>query len=463
MSGGPATGRVHADVDADVPMSLREEWKRLFVLAYPITLAQVGLMSLHLVDTAIVGKTSVDDLAGVALGRSLAFLTVAFGMGVPLSLEALATQAFGAGERETAWAALLGALRASLLVWVPISLVAVLLGAVLVPLGVEAPVAKRALLFLVANVPGALGFLVFLTAKTYLQAQGRTTPALVAALVANVFNFLACMLLVRGDDALAAVGLPAMGAPKLGALGAGLASSLASLLLAGLTLRAAWLLKPTRKVTPMPVLRVARLGLPIGFQLLAEVGVFSVVAIVAGRLGAQVIGAHQVAISLASLTFMIAIGISGAAAVRVGAAVGQGRSPRRVGYTATALGVSVMALGALTFLFFPHVLGAPFTNDAEVHRIAVRLLRIAAMFQLFDATQGVLAGALRGAGDVRLPFLLMLLGYWGLAFPLALALAFGLGWGAEGLWWGLSAGLCFVAVALFLRFHRLTSRPIARV
>ena len=90
MSGGPATGRVHADVDADVPMSLREEWKRLFVLAYPITLAQVGLMSLHLVDTAIVGKTSVDDLAGVALGRSLAFLTVAFGMGVPLSLEALA-------------------------------------------------------------------------------------------------------------------------------------------------------------------------------------------------------------------------------------------------------------------------------------------------------------------------------------------------------------------------------------
>jgi MATE family multidrug resistance protein len=445
--------------------TLGEEIVRLASLAWPIALAQLGMMGLHLVDTAVVGRNGVEDLAAVAIGRSIAFLTIAAGMGIPLSLEALATQAIGAGEPQTAWAALLGALRASLIAWVPITLVSFAVTLVLRPLGVEDAVAHRALLFVIGNAPGSYGFLLFLAAKTFLQGHGRTTPALVAGVVANAFNFVVCSLLVRGDDALVAVHLAGIGLPKLGAFGAGVAASLASLLLGGITFYAAWAHRPRpdAAIRAMSMARIARLGLPVGLQLFAEVGVFSVIAMVAGRLGSRVVSAHQIAIALASTTFMIALGVSGATAVRVGVAVGAGRSPRRIGFVGVGLGIGTMSFGALAFLLVPEPLVRLFTTDPVVVATAVRLLRIAAMFQLFDATQGVLAGALRGAGDVRFPFVVMSIGYWCVGFPLALGLAFGLGWGAEGLWWGLSAGLCSVALSLLGRFIRITSRPIFRV
>lgn len=453
-------------VDAPPPddVSTGAELGRLAVLAWPITLAQLGMMSLHLVDTAIVGRSSVDDLAGVALGRSIAFLTVSAGMGIPFALETLATQAVGASEPDAAWSALRGAIRASLVAIVPITFVALAITFALPRFGVEAAIADRARAFVIGNAPGSYGFLLFLATKTYLQAHGRTTPALIAAAIANVVNVVVCSLLVRGDDALVSVGLAGVGLPRWGAFGAGLSASLASLLLGALTLYAAHALRPREaaRVPPMPMTRVARIGLPIGLQLLAEVGVFSVVALVAGRLGARVVSAHQVAIGLASTTFMVALGVSGATAVRVGIAVGAGRSPRRVGVLGTLLGVGTMSLGAAMFLTFPEPLARLFTTDPDVVATSVLLLRIAALFQLFDATQGVVAGALRGAGDVRFPFLVMLVGYWGLGFPVALFLAFRVGWGASGLWWGLAAGLAFVAVALVARFAHITAKPIVR-
>lgn len=455
--------------------TLRREIALLLALAWPIALAQLGMMSLHLVDTAIVGHSSVDDLAGVALGRNIAFLCVSAAMGLPISLEALATQAIGAGEAETAWSALRGALRASLVAWLPVTVMSLAATLALVPLGVEPPVARRALLFVLANAPGAYGFLVFLSAKTFLQAHGQTRPALQAAIIANVFNFVACSLLVRGDDALTVLHLPLspMGLPKLGSLGAGISASLASLLMAALVLRSAWRHRASgdaarreasvTRLPAMPIKRIARLGLPIGLQLLAEVGVFSVVGVVAGSLGPQVVAAHQIALSMASTTFMAVLGVSGATAVRVGVAVGAGHPPRRIGFVAVGLGLGIMSIGATLFLVFPDRLARVFTSDPEVVAMAVRLLRVAAMFQLFDATQGVVAGALRGAGDVRFPFMVMLTGYWAVAFPLALTLGFGLGWGAVGLWWGLSVGLGIVALALLARFSYLTSRTITRV
>jgi MATE family multidrug resistance protein len=449
------SGAVPLVSDDERSLSVRDEAIRIAKLAWPITLAQFGMISLHLVDTAIVGRSSVENLAGVALGRSISFLTLSAGMGIPLSLEALATQAVGAGEPENAFAAFRGVIRTCFVAWFPITLVSLACTLVLGPLGVEPAVSRKALLFLIGNAPGAFGFLLFLAAKSYLQANGRTTPALIAAVVANIVNYGTCKLLVGGSAPL--------GLPPLGAFGAGISASFAALILGGIPLYAAWRVRPAREVEPLGLVRVLGLGVPIGLQLLAEVGVFSVVALVAGRLGSSVVAAHQVAIGLASATFMIALGISGAAAVRVGAAVGAKRSPRRSGYVAVGLGVSTMTIGALVFLLAPHVVVEPFTNDAEVRSIAIQLLRIAAVFQLFDATQGVLAGCLRGAGDVRFPFAVMLIGYWVVAFPLSLTLCFGLGWGAVGLWWGLSAGLCLVALSLFARFTRITSRSIDRV
>jgi multidrug resistance protein, MATE family len=206
------------------------------------------------------------------------------------------------------------------------------------------------------------------------------------------------------------------------------------------------------------------LGTPIGLQLLAEVGVFALSGILAARIGADAAAAHSVAIQLASFTFSIAVGIGTATAVRVGRAVGAGDTPgaRRAGVIGLGLGGGVMATTALIFLVTPRPLAALFTDDATVIAAAIPLLQIAALFQLSDGAQAVLAGALRGAGDTRWPFYANIIGHYGLGLGVSIVLGFQLGLGTRGLWWGLSAGLILTSVILIARFRRVTSSAIAR-
>ena len=211
------------------------------------------------------------------------------------------------------------------------------------------------------------------------------------------------------------------------------------------------------------VRRVYQLGMPVGLQLLAEMGIFSLVALLSGALGPEVASAHQVALGLASFTFMGAVGVSGATAVRVGHAIGAGSSPRRAGLLGIALGAAIMTVGAVAFTAVPHALVSAFTKDERVIAIGVDLLRIAALFQLFDGVQAVAAGALRGAGDVRFPFVANVVAHWLVGFPVALTLGFALHLGARGLWWGLTSGLVVASTALALRFSAISRRGIARV
>jgi MATE family multidrug resistance protein len=211
------------------------------------------------------------------------------------------------------------------------------------------------------------------------------------------------------------------------------------------------------------VQKVLGLGAPIGLQLLAEIGVFSVVAVLAGRLGKVAVSAHHIAIGLASFTFMGVLGISGATAVRVGHAVGEGRSPRSPGLLGIGMGAAFMACSSALFLLAPRPLVALFTDDPAVLDLGARLMRIAAAFQLFDGVQGVAAGALRGAGDVRFAFLANVAAHWLVGFPLALVLAFTLDLGALGLWWGLLAGLGLVSALLLARFLRIANGAVSRV
>jgi MATE family multidrug resistance protein len=307
-------------------------------------------------------------------------------------------------------------------------------------------------------------FSVFLAAKTYLQAHERTMPSLAAAAVANVVNLAVCNLLVRGDEILVRFDLPALGVPRLGAFGAGLASTIASLVLAAWVMIAAYRLRPAHVSSrDLPVGKVLRLGTPVGLHLLAEIGVFSLVAVIAGRLGEIAVSAHQIAIGLSSFTFMGALGLSGATAVRVGHAIGEGRSPRRTGLLGIGLGGAFMAVCAVVFLAFPRALVDLFTEDAQIAELATRLLFIAAAFQLFDGVQGVAAGALRGAGDVRYAFYVNVAAHWLVGLPLALWLGFEAKLGAPGLWWGLLVGLALVAGALLARFVRVVRGPVARV
>lgn len=383
-------------------------------------------------------------------------------MGVAAALEPLASQAVGAGDRDGAWRAFLATLVAATLVWVPCAAGAYGATSLLAPLGIEADLVDSARRFVLPQLPGMLFFVLFLAAKAFLQAVERTSPSVVAVVVANVVNVVVCNLLVRGDEALVAVGLGQHGLPALGAFGAGIASTVAHAALAGWVLVAAWKLRPHRALELGELRKVLRLGFPIGLQLLAEVGVFAFVSVLAGRLGRVAVSAHQIALGLASFTFMGALGISGATAVRVGHAIGEGRSPRRAGLVGIGLGATFMLASALLFVSIPNLLIEGFTEDSDVIALGTKLLLVAAAFQLFDGIQVVASGALRGAADVRFAFFANLGGHWLFGLPLALWFGFHLGLGARGLWLGLLAGLALVSVLLLVRFFAIAKGPIAR-
>jgi MATE family multidrug resistance protein len=447
-------------------LDLRQEAESIARLAIPIALAQFGVTAIGLVDVAVLGHASAVDLGGASIGRSVSFAFAALGIGVSGALDPLASQAMGAGNRDEAWRALVAALVACVLVWIPTSIAAYGATLILEPIGIERDLVAPARTFLVPQLPGMLGFTVFLAVKSFLQAHGRTTPSFVASIVANILNVAVCNLLVRGDDALVAVGLPPAGLPMRGAFGAGVANSIATWTMAAWVLGAAWRMRPGRPWVPLrevPLGKVLRIGAPVGLQLLAEIGVFSVAALLAGRLGRVAVSAHQIAVGLASFTFMGALGISGATAVRVGHAVGQSRSPLRPGLIGIALGAAFMSASALTFLAARRPLVRAFTDDPSVVEMGASLLVVAAAFQLFDGVQGVAAGALRGTADVRFAFVANVGAHWLVGLPLALYLAFRSGLGTQGIWIGLLAGLALVAGLLLWRFVRIAKGPIARV
>ena len=453
-------------MSADSSSTPRSEALRIAELAGPIALAQFGITALGLVDVAVLGHATPIDMGGAAIGRSIAFVAVAVGMGATNALEPLAAQAVGAREPENAWRAFVATLVACALVWLPCAMLAYASTWALVPLGIDPELVGPARAFLVPQLPGMLLYSFFLAGKVYLQAHKRTGPSLLAAIVANIVNLVVCNLLVRGDEALVALGLPPLGLPHLGAFGAGLASTLSSLVLVAWVFVAALRLRPPNAETTrasLPITKVLRLGMPVGLQVLAEVGVFSFVSVIAGRLGKVPVSAHQIALGLASFTFMGALGIGGATAVRVGHAVGEGRSLRLTGLVGIGLGALFMSGSALMFLVARRPIVSIFTEDPPTAALAQSLLGVAAAFQLFDGIQAVAAGALRGAGDVRFAFVVNVAAHWLVGLPLSIYLAFFLGWGARGLWWGLMAGLAVVAVFLLFRFASLSKGPIARV
>jgi MATE family multidrug resistance protein len=472
-----ATDPGDAAADDEIPhrgaAGLKREARATLHLALPITFAQIALMTMGLVDAALVGRVSQSELAAVSIGNALVFAMVCPAMGVTLAVEPLASQAVGAGDLDRAWRAVRAAAAAVLLLSLPTMALAAMMTFLLAPAGVDPAVAASAERFVLARLPGIPGFLLFIAVKAYLEARGMTRPLFIIGWAANVVNLVVASLLVFGDRALERIGLPGIGLPALGALGAGIATSVASTLLAVLTLYTAWRARPSgssllrgeHAEVRASARTLARVGVPIGMQLLTEVGVFAAVTVIMGRLGATATAAHQIAIGLASFTFMAVIGMANATAVRVGRAIGarEVHGPRRAGVVGMGLGAMYMVVCALLFLLFPRQLAALFTEDAAVLDAAVPLMRIAAIFQIADGVQGVASGALRGAADTRFASLANVVCHWCIGLPIALFLGFSMKMGAPGLWWGLCAGLFAAAVMLVTRFLRLSSRTIAAV
>jgi MATE family multidrug resistance protein len=263
-----------------------------------------------------------------------------------------------------------------------------------------------------------------------------------------------------------------LGLPALGVAGSAWATTVSRWFMAALLLALGWrVLAPyfARRVPELfalrPLARMLRIGLPIGGQMVLEVGAFGTVALFMGALGVLQVAAHQVAINIASLTFMVPLGVSSAAAILVGHAVGRGdhAAMRRATTAALAVGGGFMMLTAALLTAAPGPLAAIYTHDEAVLALAVVLLPLAGIFQVFDGLQVVALGLLRGLGDTYVPMIVNVIGFWVIGMPVSLWLGFGLDLGAVGLWWGLVAGLVMVAAFLLHRLWLRTRRALERV
>lgn len=426
------------------------ELRDLVSLALPVAVVQMGLVSQGLVDTAMVGRVTETQLAAVTLGNLYFFGVAVLGMGLLMALDPLVSQAYGAGDHEEIRTSLQRGLVLSVALALVTSVLLALAAPVLAALGQPREVVPLAAGYARALIAGMWPFYGFVVFRQVLQALGRVAPIVWTIVLANLLNAFANWVLVFGN----------LGAPAMGAFGSGLATSISRwfmcLAVIALGLRA---MKPylggvRREVLKiLPLWRMARLGLPIGMQLFLEFGAFGATGIAMGWLGTTALAGHQIALTLAAFAFMIPLGISQAAAVLVGRAVGEGRPgrARRCAGGAILVCCAVMTATAAIFLLLPGPLARQFTTQAEIAGVAMMLIPVAGMFQLVDGLQVVCTGALRGVADTLRPMICNVLGFWLFGLPIGLLLGFYRDMGPIGLWWGLAAGLGAVAVLLMWR------------
>jgi len=427
----------------------------MLALAAPVIIAELGWVTMGIVDTLMVGRLGPDAIGAVGLASALFIAVGVFAMGLLLGLDPLVAQAFGARRIDECHRWLVAGVWLALLATPPVVFGVYLINLSLPLLGLPAAVVTLAQPYLAVVGWSLPPLLLYVAFRRYLQAMNIVRAVTYTLIAANVVNAIANWILIHGH----------FGAPRLGVTGAAyatLASRLAmALALFMVILRREQHTVPRLGETPLSLDRtrvrtLVVLGLPAGGQMLLEVGVFATATALAGRVSATSLAAHQIAINMAALTFMIPFGLSSAAAVRVGQAIGR-RDPQgamTAGWTAIALGLSFMAAAALVFLSMPGALIRAFTDDRAVIDIGVRLLFVAAVFQLFDALQGVTTGALRGLADTRTAMLWNLGGHWLVGLPLGYLLCFRWNHGVLGLWWGLSTGLIICGLGLIVAWRK---------
>lgn len=431
-------------------------------LAVPVVTVQVGLMAMGVVDTLMVGRVSAQALAAVALGNVYFFAVAIFGVGVLLALDPVVAQAVGAGDELGVTRGLQRGVVLAALLTVPASLLLVpvepLLRVVKQPPDVVPVAAGYALVQITAMLP----FYLFVALRQTLQAMHRTAPIVVIIVIANVANVALNWVFVFGH-----LGLPAMGA-----IGSSWATSISRWLMTVGLLAAGWPhlrphLLPWRPeaLHLAPLKRLLALGAPIGAQHQLEFGIFGLVGLMMGYLGAVPMAGHQVALNIASFTFMVPLGVSAAAAVLVGNAIGRRDLPeaRRAAAAGLVTGLSFMAISAGVMIGAPELLARAYTNQADVVGVAIILIPLAGLFQIFDGLQVVSIGILRGVADTRTPMVVNVVGFWLVGLPVSAWLGLRTGLGPRGLWWGLVVGLAAVALILLARVRSRLAGPVTRV
>jgi multidrug resistance protein, MATE family len=436
---------------------MRQEFRPMLRLAAPLALTELGWLAMGFVDTVMVGRLpdSATAIGAVSLGTTLFYTIGIFGSGIMLGLDTLIAQAYGAGKLEechrTLWSALYLAMMLS-----PAVMVAVLVAVPLFPrFGLSPALVAATVPFLKALIWSTLPLVLYFALRRYLQAMSIVKPVVFTLVSANLVNLLGNWTLVYGH----------LGMPALGVAGSGWSTCISRVYmvvaLAVATVyydrkRNSGLWQASRRMEVRRMRELLRLGFPAASQLLAEIGAFTLATFLIGRLGALALAGHQIALNVASFTYMVPLGISSAAAVRVGQGMGARdvHAAARAGWTALLFGACFMSCAGLMLLTFAHPIARIYTPQAEVVRAGAALLMVAAVFQLFDGLQVVATGALRGAGNTRTPMLANLFGYWGIGLPLGALLCFRWRLGAPGMWSGLCVALIMIGSVLAVVWHR---------
>ena len=442
--------------------ALRREISEAVRLAVPVAGVQLGIMLMGVVDTMMLGRVSAEALAAGALGNIVSVCLLILGYGILTALDALVAQAHGAGDDRAIGDHVQRGAVMSLVLTLPFSLALWDVGWLLRLLEQPPAVIDGAAAYARAIIWGIPAYLLFIVLRQTLQAMSVVRPAVVTILLGNIANVVVNYILIFGK----------LGFPALGVLGSAYSTSICRWLMffymlaaSRRTLARYWRGFDAAALALRGHVLLLRIGVPIGVHNSVELLVFGTVALLMGRMGIAELGGHQIAINLASLSFMVPLGISGAAATRVGNAIGRGDLPgaRRAAAVCLVLGGGVMLLFAALFGAFPEPLARLYTTDAAVITMAALLLPIAAVFQVFDGLQVVGAGVLRGTADTAFPAGIALVGFWVIGLPAGWYLAFGAGRGPSGLWWGLTIGLAVVASLFLVRIAVRFRSSVARV
>jgi MATE family multidrug resistance protein len=449
---------------SDIADTQKSEFRTLLGLSMPVVAAQLGFMTMGVIDTMMVARIGVAELAAVAIATSWAWSSSSFFQGLVHGMDPLVSQAHGRGDGDGAALALQRGLVIACLSSLPLMALWIATEPLLILLGQDEHVAELAGNYMLARLPSALGFNLFIALRQYLAGRTIMRPAMWVMLIGNVANLFLNWVLIFGH----------LGFPRLGLLGAGLATGLTNVFLPiGLWLwiryfrlhEGAWRRWDRNSFTLAGLGRYLRLGIPVGLQLSLEANAFTVAMIMIGWIGVVELAAHQVVINMASFTFMLPLGIAISASVRVGNLIGARDSDRLhiACRTAFAMGGGVMAIAAFIFVAFRQSLPLFYIEDVAVVSLAAVLLPIAGAFQIFDGLQVVGGGLMRGMGRPQAGAIVNLIGFYVIGLPLAWFLAFPAELGIVGIWWGLAAGLGGVALMLCLWVMRTARRPLAEL
>jgi MATE family multidrug resistance protein len=437
--------------------SYRAEARASFLLAYPVMISMLGQVMTGVADSVMIGWTGAVPLAASSLANSFFGVLLFFGIGVSYAITPLVAKAAGSGDDRT----IIDTLRHGLIINVVTGVILVTIvvsgKSVLGHIGQPSDVVDLAIPYLLIITYSFIPTMVFQTFRQFAEGLHRTRMAMVIMIVANLINIVLNYVLIYGIWIF----------PELGLNGAGWATFIARVIMAlwmgayvfyGAKFRAYRAGFLFGSYSRALINRMLHIGLPAGAQFIFEAAAFGLSAIMMGWLGATTLAAHQIAINLATVSYMTTSGLGAAATIRIGTFLGQGDRPalRRSGFTLIGLGIGLMTLWAIAFVMGKHFLPSLYLDDPAVLAIAAPLMVIAGFFQLSDGMQVVCAGALRGLQDVKVPSLLIFIAYWVVALPVGYLLAFPLGFGALGIWTGLLIGLTITATAMVWRFVHLS-------